>query len=231
LPITISGDRKENWSHQDYRYIIMQSITLLGAAALYYSALRFISLATASVFSFLSPLFVVVMARAILKEHTSAKQWVAVSAGLLGAIIIANPSSGDTNVMGFALATASGFCNALYLILVSRSPSSRSPLVNAVASGAGVTFCLSAIVPFLWTTPTPAQYVLLLAAGASGAFAQAFVTFAYQNALASRIAPLAFLELIAAAVISSLVFKQFPTLGQMVGAAAIVCGVALTAIR
>jgi drug/metabolite transporter (DMT)-like permease len=228
LPVVICLVPWKSWATVDYRRQVPQTLALLCAAGLYFLALRTISLAAAAMLFFLSPVYVILLARIILKERPSTRQLYAVGLGMLGALFILQPGYQNGIRIGSVLALCAGFANAVYLILVRRSRLAAPPLITAVTTGAIASVILSLFVPFVWQTPTATQWPLLVLIGFAGSAAQFCVIFAFQNGPAPKLAPMAFLELLSAMVISATVFEETPSVAQMAGAAIVLASVGLT---
>lgn len=231
LPIVLLASRKSAWKNLDLRTNVAQAVALMAAAGFYYSSLRYLSLAAASILSFMSPLIVIILARFVLKENATGRQWCAVAAGVIGACFILQPTGNTGSIVGSILALCSAAANAIYLILIRRSRLRSSPLINAVMSGGIISLFLSMAMPVVWQIPTQIEWILLVAIGFAGAIAQSCVIFAYQNGVATKLAPLAFIELLGAIILSIVVFGDLPTGRQLIGASIILSGVVLTITR
>ena len=112
-PLVLCLVPSSRWAVVDYRRQMPQTLALMGAAGLYFAALHSISLATAATLFFLSPVYVIVLARVILKERPGARQWCAVGFGVLGATFILRPNGADGLQIGSILALCAGLANAI----------------------------------------------------------------------------------------------------------------------
>jgi drug/metabolite transporter (DMT)-like permease len=88
------------------------------------------------------------------------------------------------------------------------------------------------LVPMLltWQTPNPLQWAMLRAVGLSGTIGQWLLVNAYQQAEASKLAPLDFLRLLLMTACGVLFFGETPTLSLIIGVV-IVLGTTIFTLR
>jgi drug/metabolite transporter (DMT)-like permease len=73
-----------------------------------------------------------------------------------------------------------------------------------------------------WSTPNPLDMMLLTFTGLTSALGFMFMSYAYKNAQASRLAPFEYVMIIWVTVLSYLVWTEIPDLATMSGIAIIV---------
>ena len=164
---------------------LLQLLATLGV----FLALAHAPLAEAISIHYLSPLIVTALSLPLLGERVSLARWLAVVAGFAGLLVILRPGfEGAPWGAGFALISAVSY--ALFQITtrmlgITDRPWTTmfyTPLVGAAAA--------SMVVPFVWTPPTPTQWLILVAIGVFAGVAHYMLIKAFQHAQASEPAAL-----------------------------------------
>ena len=200
---------------------LLRSSLLCASTIIYMYALRTVSLPTAAAISFTGPFIVTVLAPLLLRERVSARSWIAVTIGFLGAFAIVRPGFGDTNAAAFLVFGSAAFV-ALYQILT-RKLAAHDPAETSITYIALVGFVLTSIaLPFVWKSPaSPADALLFLGLGIFGGFGHYFMVRAFELAPAPFVSPFNYAQLIGAALLSFAVFGELPDLWTWVGASII----------
>ena len=73
---------------------VMRGLLLVGSTGLFYLALRYLPLAEAAAITFVAPVMVTALSGPMLEERVSARQWVAVTVGFIGVVVIIRPGGG-----------------------------------------------------------------------------------------------------------------------------------------
>ncbi len=199
---------------------IVRSILVLLATGCMFTAVGFMPLADAIAITFISPLLITALSVPFLGERVGVRRWIAVAVGFAGMLIILRPGGGLFQPVALLPIGVTVFYAAYQII--TRLISHRTDPINSVfytAIVGGVV--MSAIVPFFWQTPTPAQWGMLLAAGVLGGLGHWAIIIAYQRAEAPLVAPFAYTELVWATLLGLAVFGDFPDTWTFAGAAVI----------
>ena len=200
---------------------ILRSALMLGATVCSFFAVRAMPLADAVSIGFITPLLVVGLSVAILKERVGIRRWLAVTAGFVGMLIIIRPGAGAVQWAAL-LPIAMAVFYAFYLIVTRLIRDSADPL-NALFYTALVgALAASLVVPFHWRTPTPIDGLLMASTGLFGAIGHYALIKAYEIVEASAVAPFAYSELIWATLVGYLGFGDFPDAWTFAGAAVII---------
>jgi drug/metabolite transporter (DMT)-like permease len=197
-----------------------RSLMLMLSTVCNFVALGYMPLADVSAIVFMTPLLVAGLAVLVLKERVSFWRWMAIGAGLVGALLVIRPGSASFNV-GAVLALLCALTYAIYQIST-RLVREGDAIVSLLYGGLGGLVVFSLVVPFGWQTPTLAQWVMLVTMGAFGAIGHLMVILALQRMEASRLSPFAYIQLVWAMLISFFVFGDVPTSWTVAGAVAIV---------
>ena len=182
---------------------------MIAATALFFAALRYLSIADTLAIFFVQPLIVTLLSPLVLGERVGLRRWVAVMIGFLGTLVIIRPGFQALNP-GVFLALGSGLSLAIYLLLTRKIAGSAPPMVTTFYTSLCGAIIMSVIAVFIWTPPTPAQwglFVLLSLIANGGHF---LIISAYDHAEASLLAPLAYTEMIMATLAGWYFFGDFP---------------------
>jgi len=200
----------------------LRSALLLASTGIYFTALYYTDLPTASVISFVAPFIITALSGVMLGEPIGPRRWAAVAVGFVGALFILRPGSGVVHLASF-LVLISATCNALYQILTRRL-ASRDTAEASNTYIAVVGFVLTSLaLPFVWETPRTLLDLLLFASlGVFGGFGHYFIVKALEWGPAGVIAPLNYGQLVGTVIIGYLAFDEFPDRWTWLGAAVII---------
>lgn len=199
---------------------ITRALLLLGSTALYFSALSQLPLATAKSISFISPLLVTIFAFFFLKENVSRAIWIAVFVGLLGVLLVINPSK-DFNWF-FLIPLLSAISYSLYQIMTRHFSAREHPVTTLFYSGLIGSILMSAVVPFFWVTPMLVDLPKFIFLGLAGAFGHYMLIKAMELEDASFLSPLGYTQLVWATFFGYLAFDHLPDAKGFVGMGIIV---------
>ncbi len=159
-----------------------------------FAAISMLPMAYATVIFFTSSILTPVLAFLFLKEHIGLHRWSAVIFGMLGVVIIAQPS-GEVSAWGLLFAIVAACIHAsIYTIL--RGLKTESPTtVTFYFILAGV-LIPGLFMPFVWKPIEFNELGLFLLVGISGGSAQLFLANAYKYAPAAVVTPFAYSALL-----------------------------------
>ena len=200
---------------------LMRGVALLGSSLFFITGLAFLPIAEASATGFVSPLFVTALSIVFLSEQVGMRRWIATGVGLFGVLIILRPGTSAFHLAA-VFPIISALCWAAALILT-RMISGREAVVTTMAYSAltGVAI-LSAIVPFVWVTPTWTGIGLGIFIGIASTVGQWIVVLAYRYGDASVLAPFSYTQLLWVSILGFFLFKEVPDVWTCTGAAFIV---------
>ena len=175
--------------------------------ALWFLAVTLMPLATATALLFTMPIFASVLAALLLREVVRARRWAAIAAGFTGALVILRPDGGTIETPAvMVLVTAVVAAGARVLI---RSLA-RTERPDAIAGYHMILQTPILLLPalFVWRWPDADAALWLLGIAVSGLLSHMCLARAMTIAEASAVAPYDFVQLIAAALIGTLVFGE-----------------------
>ncbi|MEF2072789.1 DMT family transporter [Consotaella aegiceratis] len=201
------------------------------ASILFFTALKFMPLADAISIFFVEPFILTILSAVVLKETVGWHRRIAIVMGFVGALIVIRPSFAVFGVVAlFPLGTATLF--SIYLLFSRQLTGTASPLAMQLYAGVGgaisVFFAMIAgtmldVQELRLGLPTEAHvWMFMLLLGAVGLIGHFLVTFAFQLAPASMLAPFQYLEIISATLLGFLVFGDYPDALKWLGVAIIV---------
>ena len=200
---------------------LLRGAALLGSSLFFISGLRFLPIAEASATGFVAPLFVTALSIVFLGEKVGMRRWFATALGLIGVLIILRPGTGAFHLAAF-FPVISAACWAGTLILT-RMMSGREAVVTTMAysSLTGLAI-LTAMVPFVWVTPSWTAIALGIFIGVASTAGQWIVVLAYRYGDASVLAPFSYSQLLWVSILGFFIFGEVPSIWTVVGAAFIV---------
>ena len=202
------------------------------AMGLGFAGLRYLPLPEVTALQFVTPVLIVLFAALMLGERIRVIRITAVAAGLLGVLVILwprlNAGGEGAELFGASLVLCSAGLAALAQIFV-KSMAGREGTVAIVFYFALTATVLSLVtIPFGWVRPTPAEYALLIGAGALGGLGQMLLTSSYRYADAGVLAPFTYVSMLWSLIFGVVLFGETPTLSTLAGAALVIAaGVAI----
>lgn len=186
-----------------------------------FTAVIHLPLADATAIGFAKSFFVTIFAVVVLKEVVGVHRWTAVAIGFLGVLVMLRPGADSANVYGaLAIVGAAAAGSVMVIIrLMSRTESTHTILLYQ-SVGVGVIMAIPAALT--WQSPTPREWVLLLAIGVVSYFAQKLNVIAYTWGEASLLASLDYVRLLYATVLGWWIFGTLPGSSTWLGAMIIV---------
>jgi drug/metabolite transporter (DMT)-like permease len=200
---------------------IIRGLLLFFSSFLYFHGLVYLPLPTAASISLSSPLIVTALSARFLGEPVGPRRWAAVAVGFIGALIVVRP--GHANFDWHTLyIVASTICSSLYQLYSRRYGQAERPEASATMATIVGVLAASPFLPFEWTTPLSGwDIVLFVAIGVMAGIGHYFLTIAYSQAPAAVIAPFNYLQLVGAAILGYLLFKDVPDMWTWIGAGVI----------
>jgi len=215
------------WRQPHQGLLLLRSLMLAIVATSFMTALASMPLAEATAIYFTAPLIMVALSPWVLGEQVGRVQWVAVLVGFAGMLLIVRPG-GALPLTGTLLMALAAVCYALFQVLTRR----LSGLVPAPVQYAYMAaMCLVVTnLPALFSAPVAwpggVELAVLVAGGFVSGAAQLLLLAAFRRVSASVLAPMNYLQLLLAVLISTFWFQRPPdtlALGGMalIGAAGV----------
>lgn len=207
-----------------------RGILMAVATVFFFEALRFMPIADAIAIFFVEPFLLILLGAWLLGEQVGWRRYAACAVGFIGALIVIQPSYEELGwTAALPLGTALTF--AFYMILTRHLAPRSDPFAMQTYAGiAGAVFMAGV----LWigegtgdptfdpVWPSPYFMWLLLGVGVVATSSHLLIVFASRFAPASVLAPLQYLEIVAATIYGYLIFGDFMSLDKWLGVAIII---------
>jgi drug/metabolite transporter (DMT)-like permease len=177
-----------------------------------------------------APLLIVVLAALLLHERVDVGRWVAVLVGLVGVLIILQPTTDGMGARVGLIAAVSALCYALAVIvarMLTRTDTSASMVFSFLAL---VALAAGALAAPDWRPILAADWIAIAAIGLFGAVGQHAITEAFRHAPASIVAPIEYTALLWGLGIDWVFWHTAPALHMLAGAA-LVCAAGIYVAR
>jgi len=201
---------------------IVRGLLLFFSSYLFFHGVVYLPLATAASISLASPIIVTALSSRLLGEPVGRRRWAAVVVGFVGALIVVRPGHADFD-WHVLLIVASTVCSSFYQLFSRRYGQTERPDASATLATIVGTVAATPFVPFEWVMPvTSWDMVLFVGMGIMAGTGHYFLTIAYSQAPAAVVSPFNYTQLIGAAAMGFIVFRELPDLWTWVGAAVII---------
>lgn len=141
--------------------------------------------------------------------------------GFIGTLIIIRPGLTAFNP-GSLYALAAGAALAVYFMMTRKISGQAHAIVTTFQTNLIGASLLSLMVPFVWISPNPTQWLMFAGLGAVANFGHFLVVRSYDFAEASLLAPLAYTEMVMATILGYLFFDDFPDAYTFLGVAILI---------
>lgn len=203
----------------------------MGGAAMFtsFATVQLLPIAEATMLFYLSPVMIVALAALTLGERPSLRSWGGLALGVAGAMALTAPRFGSQSpeLFGIALGLLTAALTAGALVQVRALASSESPGAIAFYFALACSVAGLATLPFGWTKPDAATYLLLIGTGLCGGAAHIAMTVSFRHAEASLLAPFEYLTLLWAMFIGVMFFAETPTAAFLIAAPLVIAGAVL----
>ena len=207
---------------------IARSFAGVASMFLNFTALMLLPLADITAFGFVMPIFAVVLAALLLREHVGPYRWSAVVMGFAGVLVMLSPHGGLVAIAAHGLSSGAGLAlsgallSAVVVIIIRQ--------MHATERGETIVFYFMATcavvgaATMLWSRValSPMQATWLVLCGLLGGIGQICMTFSYRYAEPSLLAPFDYTAMIWAVALGYAIFAEVPEPLVMAGAALVI---------
>lgn len=228
LPFALHA--RERMGGSPWRLYIGRSIFGTAGVAGLFTAVAMIPLADATAISFLNPVFAMILAVLFLGERVGRWRWGAAAVSLAGGVLVIRPGAG-TMEPGALIALAAAIFIAAEIIftkVIARTESVLRGLIGVNLVSTIITFVAAM---FVWRAPTAEEWMLMAAVGWAMVAAQTLFMSTLRIVDSSFATPFFYGTLLFAALYDALWFGVIPAPLSFLGAALIVIGAVVLAVR
>ncbi len=207
------------------RFQLLRGVLLLSLSLLGFVALQQMPVGEFTAILMVTPLAVTLLGATVLRERVSAWQWLLVTGGFVGVLLVVRPDSGDIGWAG-VLPLVMVFLSAWFQILTAKMARTEDPMTMHLYTGWVGAIAASVLLPFVWQAiPDGRTLALLVLIGVMGTLGHLLLILAYQRAPASTLSPYLYTQIGFAMLTGWLVFDHTPGPIELAGIALIVaCG-------
>ena len=219
------------WQHgrtvlvvQNVRALVWRSVFGLTGLTCWLLAVSKIEITKATAIAQTLPAFITVLAPLLLGDVIGLRRWIAVAAGLIGALVVLRPDLEGWFQTGVAYALAAPFFAALMLIFRQRLGASAPPIKSTLIYnifGAAVFSLWCATSDVDWPS-IPAEFAILVACGLLASLQQWLMALSHKLAPASTLAPLHYFAVPLSIAAGVVVFGEEITIAFLTGTSIIV---------
>ena len=198
-----------------------------GASFGFFWGLGHVEFLTAVLLAHIAPVVVVLLSKPVLGEQVRLVQWVGITIGFIGVLVVVDPGGLDFHPAVLAI-IGSSVCWALLSL-------SNRKLVGVEPAGALLFYMvpIAAVIGLVlaipdWTTPSARELYFLMYAGVATGLLHLFVLIAYRHARAATVAPLEYSTLIWSALAGYFFWAELPTILVVGGGVLILTGGAIS---
>lgn len=203
----------------------VRALVLVLATGLFFTAVRYMPIANAIAIFFVEPFILTLLGGLFLGEDVGRRRIIACLVGFFGALLVIQPSFADLGAVAlFPLGTA--LCFAIYMVMTRAMAKKMHPVTLQAYTALAATLMLAPILIAFDATghplfdpvwPTGIAIWTLLGVGLVATLSHLCISFALRFAPAATIAPLQYLEIVAATALGYWVFNDFPNTLTWVG--------------
>lgn len=197
-------------------WLLLRALCGMIAMSLFYVTLQRMPMGASVSLQYLSPVFAAILAVLFLKEKVAPMQWLFFLGAFAGVIILKGFDPRIDLLNLFLAITSAIFAGLVYVIIRKIGEKEHTMVIvnyfmlsTAILSGI-------AMIPF-WESPGSIDLVLLLLTGVLGYFGQVLLTKGFQLELASRVAPIRYLEVINSLLVGLVWFGESYSLISLIG--------------
>lgn len=215
-------------------WLVVRGLFGFGGLACFFYAVTHLPLAEATVLHFLNPIFTALLAAVVLKERFGARLVVGLALSLGGTALVLFPDGRfdpSLHPWGVAAALGGALSAAFAYVTVRHLRGSDDPLVvvfwfSLVAVPAALPFVARS-----WVTPTPREWLLLVAVGVVTQLGQVCMTRGLAKLEAGPATTIGYLQIGFAAMWGVLVFGEPLSPATVAGGVLVFLGTAVVAFR
>ena len=200
----------------------LRGLVGIAAMACFFISFKMLPLGDATALHFASPIILTVLSIPFLGEKVGKWRWCAVGIGLVGVLIVTNPT-GNTNVVGSMVALMAALLGAIAAVMIRKMGETENSLTIVFYFTITGIFIAFVLTPFFWQ-PIASVWVFyaLLCVGILGGIAQYFLTKAYAQAPAAYVSIFSYASIVFSIGFDIIFWSHVPVWTVWVGSAIIV---------
>ncbi len=182
-----------------------------------FAAVTLLPLAEATTLNFTAPLFAVMIAALVLRDHVGRWRWMAVLFGFAGVLVITQPGHAHIPMLGAAAGLISAVLNAAISFQIRDLARTEQPVTVVFYFGLFGTLLMIPFLPFYATPHSLGLWLLLIGVGLCGTLAQLFLTAALRLGPVASVIIMDYSQIIWATLYGWLIWQNLPSQSTWAG--------------
>jgi drug/metabolite transporter (DMT)-like permease len=178
--------------------------------------------AESTTLGFTTPLFAVVLAALVMREHVGPYRWAAVALGFAGVLLTVQPSGGHMPPLGVACGLTAAFLIAVINYQIRDLGRTEEPISVVFWFATFGTAITALTLPFVTTAHSPRQWLLLIAIGVVGTVGQLLYSASLRLGAVSSLVVMDYTALFWATLYGWAIWDRLPPIATWLGAPLIV---------
>jgi len=187
-----------------------------------FGATILLPLAESTVLGFTTPLFAVILAALVMREHIGRYRWLAVALGFVGVLVIAQPGGEPVSTLGIVLGLVCAFMIAVINYQIRDLSRTEEPITTAFWFAAFGTPIAAIALPWFIAPHSPEQWLILIGIGVSGTLGQVLLAASLRYGAVASVIVMDYTSLIWATLYGWLFWDKLPPAATWLGAPLIV---------
>lgn len=226
--LSLSGQLHRLRTKRARSHAFRAAFSCVGMTSVFTAAIL-LTLPQASVLSFTSPFFAVLVTALIVREKVGPWRWVAVAIGFVGVLLIAQPGAEHVHPIG----AAAGLVAAMVVVVISYQVKDLArtddPLACVFYLALFASLYLAVLLPFFAKPHSSGEWLLLVAIGLVGTLAQYLMTVSLMYGAIATVLIMDYALLLWTTVLSVVIWGQWPHPAIWLGAPLIIAaGIIIT---
>jgi drug/metabolite transporter (DMT)-like permease len=219
--LAASGQLRRLRTRRIKSHAVRAMFSCVGMTSVFVATIH-LALPQASVLSFTSPFFAVLVTALILREKVGLWRWSAVLTGFIGVLLITQPGADYVDPLG----AAAGLTAALVVVIISYQVKDLArtddPIACVFYMALFVSLYLAVLLPFYVQPHTRDEWLLLAAIGAVGMLGQYLMTVSLMYGAIATVLIMDYALLLWTTLLSVLIWSQWPHPATWYGAPLII---------
>ena len=229
LTFFLLRSRKISLKPNQPKLLILRGIVGVTSMSLFFLGIHFIPIGSAVTIRYIAPLFGAVLAVYFLNERIFPLQWFFYVLAFFGVVLIKGFDA-SISLFGVGVVLGAAFFSAIVYIIISKIGKQDHPLLVVLffMGIATLTGLIGSINHFI--LPQGKEWLLLLLLGFFGFFGQYYMTKAFQNGEASKVAPIKYSEVVFTLSFGVYWFGEYYTLTSLIGIALVILSLTMSVL-
>ena len=229
LTFFLLRSRKISLKPNQPKLLILRGIVGVTSMSLFFLGIHFIPIGSAVTIRYIAPLFGAVLAVYLLNERIFPLQWFFYVLAFFGVVLIKGFDA-SISLFGVGVVLGAAFFSAIVYIIISKIGKRDHPLL-VVLFFMGIATLTGLIGSFNhFILPEGKEWLLLLLLGFFGFFGQYYMTKAFQNGEASKVAPIKYSEVVFTLSFGVYWFDEYYTLTSLIGIALVILSLTMSVL-